>query len=115
MFCHTLLHYRCVQTIRVHTEAVWALLATDTFSHVISGGRDRQVIVTELRNPLNSTVVCVETAPVLRLCFAADMQSIWVRTVIVSVSKVIMSNVKLTVTGIDVRVEYQTMETAIVF
>ncbi|GLV36077.1 uncharacterized protein CBL_01841 [Carabus blaptoides fortunei] len=71
---------RCVQTIRVHTEAVWALLATDTFSHVISGGRDRQVIVTELRNPLNSTVVCVETAPVLRLCFAADMQSIWVST-----------------------------------
>lgn len=70
---------RCVQTIRVHSEAVWALLATESFSHVISGGRDKQVIVTELRNPHNSTIVCIETAPILRLCFTADNQSIWVK------------------------------------
>lgn len=35
-----------MHTIRVHTDSVWALLATDNFSHVISGGRDKKVIVT---------------------------------------------------------------------
>lgn len=73
-------HQRCVQTIRVHSEAVWALLATENFTHVISGGRDKKVMYTEIRNPSNSIVVCVESAPVLRICFASDSQSIWVST-----------------------------------
>ncbi|CAF4942027.1 unnamed protein product [Pieris macdunnoughi] len=71
---------RCVSTIRVHSEAVWALLATETFSHIISGGRDRLVIITELRNPDNFMIVCEESAPVLKLCFTADQQGVWVST-----------------------------------
>ncbi|KAJ2944801.1 hypothetical protein O0L34_g1692 [Tuta absoluta] len=71
---------RCVSTIRVHSEAVWALLATENFTHIISGGRDRLVIITELRNPDNFMIVCEETAPILKLCFTADQQGIWVST-----------------------------------
>ncbi|XP_039757052.1 WD repeat-containing protein 48 homolog isoform X2 [Pararge aegeria] len=71
---------RCVSTIRVHSEAVWALLATENFTHIISGGRDRLVIITELRNPDNFMIVCEETAPILKLCFTADQQGVWVAT-----------------------------------
>ncbi|KAL4709572.1 hypothetical protein ACJJTC_007303 [Scirpophaga incertulas] len=71
---------RCVSTIRVHSEAVWALLATENFTHIISGGRDKLVIITELRNPDNFMIVCEETAPILRLCFTADQQGVWVST-----------------------------------
>lgn len=35
---------RCIQTIRVHSDSVWALLATETFQYVISGGRDKKVL-----------------------------------------------------------------------
>lgn len=34
---------RCIQTIRKHSDSVWALLATENFTHVISGGRDKKV------------------------------------------------------------------------
>ncbi|XP_034945119.1 WD repeat-containing protein 48 [Chelonus insularis] len=70
----------CIQTFRVHTEGVWALLATDTFSHVISGGRDKRVIMTELRNPEKYTVICEESAPILRMAMTPDQSSIWVAT-----------------------------------
>lgn len=71
---------RNVQTIRVHSDSVWALLATETFSHVISGGRDKKVIMTDLKNISNSIVVCVEEAPILKMCFTADQQAVWVST-----------------------------------
>lgn len=71
---------RCTQTIRVHSDSVWALLATENFQYVISGGRDKKVIMTELKNPQNSIVVCVEDAPVLRMCFTADHLGVWVST-----------------------------------
>lgn len=32
-----------MQTILVHTDSVWALLATENFTYVISGGRDKKV------------------------------------------------------------------------
>ena len=32
---------RCVQTFAVHTDSVWSLAVNDSFSTVISGGRDR--------------------------------------------------------------------------
>ncbi|XP_024938013.1 WD repeat-containing protein 48 isoform X2 [Cephus cinctus] len=70
----------CIQTFRVHTEGVWALLATDTFSHVISGGRDKKVIMTELRNPDRYTVICEEKAPILKMAMTPDQSSIWVAT-----------------------------------
>lgn len=31
---------RCVQTLAVHTDSVWTLLASPDFSVVYSGGRD---------------------------------------------------------------------------
>ncbi|CAG9864987.1 unnamed protein product [Phyllotreta striolata] len=71
---------RCVQIIQVHTDSVWALLATETFSYVISGGRDKKVIMTDLKNPSNSIIVCNEEAPILKMCFTADRQAIWVST-----------------------------------
>ncbi|XP_017783122.1 PREDICTED: WD repeat-containing protein 48 homolog isoform X2 [Nicrophorus vespilloides] len=71
---------RCIQTINVHTDSVWALLATDNFAYVISGGRDKKVIMTELKNPENSITVCVEEAPILKMCFTADHSAIWVST-----------------------------------
>jgi WD repeat-containing protein 48 len=37
-----------------------------------------QVIITDLKNPQNSVVVCVEEAPVLKMCFTADQQAVWV-------------------------------------
>mgnify|MGYP005983638405 CR=1 FL=1 len=34
--------------------------------------------MTDLKNPQNSVVVCVEEAPVLKMCFTADQQAVWV-------------------------------------
>lgn len=34
---------RCVHSYAVHTDSVWALAGTSTFSHVYSGGRDSSV------------------------------------------------------------------------
>lgn len=36
--------------------------------------------MTELKNPQNSIVVAVEEAPVLKMCFTADQQAVWVST-----------------------------------
>ncbi|CAH1174064.1 unnamed protein product [Phaedon cochleariae] len=69
---------RNIQTIRVHSDSVWALLATENFSHAISGGRDKKVIMTDLKNISNSIIVCVEEAPILKMCFTADQQAVWV-------------------------------------
>ncbi|XP_012528857.1 WD repeat-containing protein 48 [Monomorium pharaonis] len=71
---------RCVQTYRVHKEGVWALLATDNFSHVISGGRDKRVVITELSYAERYTVICEEKAPILKMAMTPDQSSIWVAT-----------------------------------
>ncbi|XP_050307779.1 WD repeat-containing protein 48 homolog [Anthonomus grandis grandis] len=71
---------RCIQTIIVHSDSVWALLATENFTYIISGGRDKKVVMTELKNVQNSVLVCVEEAPILKMCFTADQQGIWVST-----------------------------------
>lgn len=34
---------RCIHSYAVHTDSVWALAATPSFSHVYSGGRDLSV------------------------------------------------------------------------
>lgn len=54
--------------------------ATENFSHVISGGRDKRVIMTELRNPDKFTVICEEKAPILKMVMTPDQSSIWVAT-----------------------------------
>lgn len=71
---------RCIQTIHVHSEGVWALLMNEAFTHVISGSRDKRIFLTELRNPNNSILICIEAAPVLSLCFNHDQTGIWVTT-----------------------------------
>lgn len=54
--------------------------ATDTFSHVISGGRDKKVIMTELRSTDKCTVICEEKAPILKMAMTPDQTSLWVAT-----------------------------------
>ncbi|EZA52289.1 WD repeat-containing protein 48 [Ooceraea biroi] len=73
---------RCIQTFRVHKEGVWALLATDNFSYVISGGRDKRVVMTELQGYATEkyTVICEEKAPILKMAMTPDQSSIWVAT-----------------------------------
>lgn len=64
---------RCIASITVHREGVWALAtpegdAVTSFNKVYSAGRDRRVVCTELCNPDAARyVVCEETAPVLKL------------------------------------------------
>lgn len=53
---------------------------TENFSHVISGSRDKKIIMTELRNPTNSVLICEEKAPVLSLCYNIDQTGVWATT-----------------------------------
>jgi WD40 repeat protein len=39
---------RCIHSYAVHTDSVWALASTPTFSHVYSGGRDFSVSATSM-------------------------------------------------------------------
>nr|CAD7413709.1 unnamed protein product [Timema poppensis] len=122
---------RCVSTIRVHDEGVWALLVrslhfwptgrlcavcypsdrrgqlvtavkcvlshlpqafllvvdsaagcptTESFSHVISGGRDRKIFMTDIRFPERRVLICEESAPVLKMVLTPDQSSLWVAT-----------------------------------
>ena len=40
---------RCVATYSCHQEGVWALQTNETFSQVVSSGRDGCVYMTDLR------------------------------------------------------------------
>lgn len=55
--------------------------ATEGFTHVISGGRDRKVMMTDLRNTNKASVcICEESAPVLKMAAPPDFSSLWVAT-----------------------------------
>lgn len=56
------------------------LQTTENFSHVISGGRDKRVVMTELNYPERFMVVCEEKAPILKMAMTPDQNSIWVAT-----------------------------------
>lgn len=58
---------RCIATYRVHDEGVWALQANEAFTHIYSGGRDRKIYCTDLRNPDIRVLICEEKAPVLKV------------------------------------------------
>lgn len=64
---------RCIASLSVHREGVWALATPDgdavtSFTKIYSAGRDRRVVCTDLCNPDAARyVVCEETAPVLKL------------------------------------------------
>lgn len=58
---------RCIATYRVHDEGVWALQVNEAFTHVYSGGRDKKIYCTDLRNPDIRVLICEEKAPVLKV------------------------------------------------
>ncbi|XP_047667513.1 WD repeat-containing protein 48a isoform X3 [Tachysurus fulvidraco] len=81
---------RCIATYRVHDEGVWALQVNEAFTHVYSGGRDRKIYCTDLRNPDIRVLICEEKAPVLKMELdrSADPPSaIWVSTTKSTVNK----------------------------
>ncbi|CAL8133677.1 unnamed protein product [Orchesella dallaii] len=72
---------QCIQTIRCHTQGVWALAAPESFQFVISGGKDCRLQFTDLRNNnCHSTLIAVESHPILSLCLSPDLTMIWVGT-----------------------------------
>lgn len=72
---------RCVATLRVHDEGVWALQANENFTTLYSGGRDKKVIMTDLRNLDHHAVVCETEAPILKIILTPpENNSIWVAT-----------------------------------
>jgi len=58
---------RCVSIIRVHDSGVWTLQADESFSTVYSGGKDCKVYMTNLNDTNQTSMVCQEKAPILRI------------------------------------------------
>jgi WD40 repeat protein len=54
--------------------------APDSFNYVISGGRDRRVYLTDLKQTDRQVLVCEEQYSVLRVVTTPDQQSMWVAT-----------------------------------
>lgn len=71
---------RCIATYKVHEDGVWALQANEMFTVLYSGGRDRRVWAMDLRAPEIPTLICEESASVLKLELSPDQNSIWVAT-----------------------------------
>lgn len=55
---------------------MWALQANEAFTHVYSGGRDRKIYCTDLRNPDLRVLICEEKASVLRVSGAKIVEQI---------------------------------------
>ncbi|KAF3670872.1 putative WD repeat-containing protein 48 -like protein isoform 2 [Capsicum annuum] len=68
---------RCVHSYAVHTDSVWSLASTPTFSHVYSGGRDLSLYLTDLATR-ESVLLCTKEHPILQLALHDD--GIWVAT-----------------------------------
>ncbi|GFY92006.1 transducin/WD40 repeat-like superfamily protein [Actinidia rufa] len=75
---------RCVHSYAVHTDSVWALTSTSTFSHVYSGGRDFSVYLTDLATR-ESILLCTKEYPISQLALHDDV--IWVATTDSSINK----------------------------
>ncbi|KAL7204970.1 hypothetical protein ACSBR2_017984 [Camellia fascicularis] len=75
---------RCVHSYAVHTDSVWALASTSTFSHVYSGGRDLSLYLTDLATR-ESILLCTKEHPISQLALHDD--GIWVATTDSSVHK----------------------------
>lgn len=106
---------RCVHSYAVHTDSVWALVSTPTFSHVYSGGRDFSVSIPRFHDTnlfiyslcssfltlinlhlpfqlyltdlstRESLLLCRKEHPILQMALQGD--SIWVATTDSSVDK----------------------------
>jgi WD repeat-containing protein 48 len=69
--------------INIHLGAFYLLFviqAPDSFNYVISGGRDRRVFLTDLKQTDRQVLVCEEQYSVLRVVTTPDQQSMWVAT-----------------------------------
>lgn len=71
---------RCIATFHSHSEGVWALQPNDTFTQVFSAGRDKNLYLTDLRQNDRYTLVCRETAPILKMILTPDQSGLWVAT-----------------------------------
>ncbi|CAD5114331.1 DgyrCDS3469 [Dimorphilus gyrociliatus] len=71
---------KCIHTFRVHTEGVWTLKTNQAFTVMYSGGRDCEVWSTDIRESEDSTFICKEKAPVLRVELQEDESNLWVST-----------------------------------
>ena len=43
---------RCIETFRLHTGGVWALEVDDSFKYFYSGGKDRNIYLTDMTNSM---------------------------------------------------------------
>ncbi|CAH8361642.1 unnamed protein product [Eruca vesicaria subsp. sativa] len=75
---------RCLHTYAVHTDSVWALACTPSFTHVYSGGRDQSLYLTDLTTR-ESVLMCTKEHPIQQLALQDD--SIWVATIESSVER----------------------------
>lgn len=71
---------RCLATFNVHSEGVWALQTNESFTTVYTAGRDRHIWATDLRHPENRTLICVESAPILKMILTPNGKGLWVST-----------------------------------
>lgn len=46
----------------------------------MSGGRDKKIYMTDLKNPSKVQLICNESAPVVKMVTTPDMSAIWVAT-----------------------------------
>lgn len=46
----------------------------------MSGGRDKKIYMTDLKNPNRIQLICNETAPIVKMVTTPDMSAIWVAT-----------------------------------
>ncbi|XP_059483067.1 WD repeat-containing protein 48 [Neocloeon triangulifer] len=71
---------QCITTLTCHQDGVWALQAPDSFNYVISGGRDRRVFITDLKQTDRQVLACEDKYSVLKVVANPDQQSMWVAT-----------------------------------
>ena len=62
---------RCIHTIDLHTQGVWTMCVNDSFTRVISGGKDQKIYMSDLRNFDEFSLICEETDPILSVCIHA--------------------------------------------
>lgn len=67
-------------SVEYHIMNFTMFQTTDTFTHVISGGRDRKIFMTDLRIQDRRVLVCEESAPILKMVMTPDQGSLWVAT-----------------------------------
>ncbi|CAK5086302.1 unnamed protein product [Meloidogyne enterolobii] len=63
---------RCIGAVRCHSDSVWALQTDSNFSTIYSGGRDRRVFRTPIRNLGTSDLLFIEQKPIQKLILVND-------------------------------------------